>query len=39
MYIIYKNFGLHRKHNILPIAGKIGESSMVAKFERDIEGS
>jgi hypothetical protein len=39
MYVIYKTFEVHRKHNILPIERKSGESSMAAKFERGIEGN
>lgn len=38
MYVIYKNFQVHRKHNILPTGRKSFESSMAAKFERGIEG-
>jgi hypothetical protein len=39
MSVIYKNFEVHRKHNILPIERKSGETSMNAKFERGIEGT
>jgi antirestriction protein len=39
MYVIYKNFEVHRENNVLPIERKSGECSMADKFEEHIEGN